>query len=126
MSGGSFNYAYYHVQEMAMRLKMDTIPYRRAFAIHLEKVAKAMHAVEWVDSDDYSPGDDEASIKECFSPETILNNLRMNAEKAREELDKAIREYQTTIEEGNGKKGKGRRPGKNPSDGRKPPKARSL
>ena len=66
MSGGSYDYAFAKVDEMAERLTNDRDPARVAFGVFLRKVAKAMHDIEWVDSCDYSPGDELAAIKECY------------------------------------------------------------
>ena len=54
MSGGSYNYAYSRVEDMASEMKMRhaTQPTILAFATHLERVAEAMRAVEWADSSD--------------------------------------------------------------------------
>ena len=72
MSGGSYLYAYRHVEEFAEALenneRLDGHPLyqpngldRLGFAAHLKKVAAAMKAIEWVDSCDCSsPHDTEA------------------------------------------------------------------
>lgn len=67
MSGGSYNYAYRHVEEMAEQLCHSQSPIRRAFAAHLLKVSQAMHDIEWVDSCDKGPGDEVEAIKACFT-----------------------------------------------------------
>ncbi len=65
MSGGSYNYAYHHVEEAALEITEDgccsaaSPELRRAFKAHLLKVAKALRAVEWNDSGD---GDDEETL----------------------------------------------------------------
>jgi hypothetical protein len=41
-------------------------PERKAFAEHLKLVAKALHDIEWVDSCDYGPGDENAAILACL------------------------------------------------------------
>ena len=64
MSGGSYNYAYDKVLEMADSLeRYSKDPLRLAFAKHLQKVATAMHDIEWVDSGDYGERDEEEAIK---------------------------------------------------------------
>ncbi|MDD5459970.1 MAG: hypothetical protein PHF37_11330 [Phycisphaerae bacterium] len=64
MSGGSYNYAYDKVLEMADSLeRYSKDPLRLAFAKHLQKVAVAMHDIEWVDSGDYGEGDEVDAIK---------------------------------------------------------------
>lgn len=67
MSGGSHDYAYRHVEEMADALcQADETPLRRAFAEHLRLVAQAMHDVEWVDSCDYGRTGDENAIRKVL------------------------------------------------------------
>ena len=44
-------------------------PEREAFAKHLKLVAKALHDIEWVDSADYGPGDENEAIRACLSSE---------------------------------------------------------
>jgi len=64
MSGGSLDYIYHKVEDVASQLQnKDNTPLQRAFAEHLFKVAKALHDVEWVLSGDYGNGADEKSIK---------------------------------------------------------------
>lgn len=68
MSGGSYDYAYRRVEDMADRLAQSRNALRRAFAGHLYAVAKAMHDVEWVDSADYAPGAEGEAIEAVLSP----------------------------------------------------------
>lgn len=77
MSGGEYHYAYGYAKEMAERLTNNEHPLRVAFGVFLLKVAKAMHDIEWVDSNDYSPGDEMAAIKECVSSNNIDEGLRL-------------------------------------------------
>lgn len=65
MSGGSMDYLYARLEYDANFL--EDAPERRAFAQHLKLVAKALHDIEWVDSGDYSPGDDSEAIRACLS-----------------------------------------------------------
>ena len=55
---------------------------RRAFKEHLVKVAKALHDIEWVDSGDYGPGDENAAIRACLSSEQLLESVIEQAEEA--------------------------------------------
>lgn len=66
MSGGSYDYSYQKVLEMADQLAHSPSPLRRAFSVHLKKVAVAMHDIEWVDSCDYGKGDENPAIKACL------------------------------------------------------------
>lgn len=72
MSGGSMDYAYNHVLWAIEKIqpsedKDPTIQrLRDAFKRHLEVVAEAMRAIEWVDSSDMGPGDEVDPIKAVF------------------------------------------------------------
>lgn len=72
MSGGSMNYLYSKVLHCA-DFPLDT-PERIAFAAHLKLVAQALHDIEWVDSGDYGPGDENAAIRACLSERKPLPN----------------------------------------------------
>ena len=63
MSGGSWNYLYSQVEEAAKQLKTSNDPLRRAFGKQLRLCAKALHDIEWADSNDSSPGDERAAIE---------------------------------------------------------------
>ena len=92
MSGGSYNYFCYRAEEVANEIRTTT-PLRRAFVTHLKKVAKAMHDIEWVDSGDNSPGDEDAAILNCLGksgPALVLAEAIKEAEKAAAELKWAI------------------------------------
>ena len=65
MSGGSMNYLSRRMEYEA-DFEQDT-PEREAFAVHLKKVIKALHDIEWVDSGDYGPGDENAAIRACLA-----------------------------------------------------------
>lgn len=93
MSGGSYNYAFGRVQDMADTLADSKIPLRRAFAKHLSDVAKAMHDIEWVDSDDYGPGDENAAIRKVLgenAPALELSAVVEDATRILAELTEAI------------------------------------
>lgn len=68
MSGGSYDYACFKVENMAESLRhTNEDPRRAAFKKLLTLVADAMHDIEWVDSCDYGKGDDHAAIDACFA-----------------------------------------------------------
>lgn len=87
MSGGSYDYAYHRVREMADLLRHNVASRRRdaltdptniwnqeshqalreRFAGLLDLVATAMHDIEWTDSGDCGPGDEVAAIEACFA-----------------------------------------------------------
>ncbi len=84
MSGGHYDYAYHHVQDMAYQMEADhergpraedddtgrwypeKTPEREAFAKLLAEVAKAMKAIEWVDSGDCSTPHENKAIRDCL------------------------------------------------------------
>ena len=93
VSGGSYDHLYYRIEDAAYRLCQKNQPtYRRAFGELLKKCAKAMHDVEWVDSDDLSTGDDEKSIMECINFSDMLRCSVQQAEEVRDELTRLIKE----------------------------------
>ena len=70
MSGGSMNYLYSKLEYDAT-FSTHT-PERLAFKAHLAKVAKALHDIEWVDSGDIGPGDENAAIRACLQSDAVL------------------------------------------------------
>lgn len=77
MSGGSMDYLYSRVRYADFR--RDT-PLRRVFAEHLDQVADALHDIEWVDSSDYGPGDEDAAIRRCLGiADAVLDARRYRA-----------------------------------------------
>ena len=103
MSGGSMNYFYGEVEDVAKVIMRSTKnPMRIAFGKHLLNISKALHDIEWVDSDDYGEGDEESAIRnvlgEHWKELTIeaaleqIDKIRMNLElsinyQRREETD---------------------------------------
>gem|GEM_PF-3162667 len=70
MSGGTMNYLYSKV--LADATFETHTPLRKAFRKHIAKVAKALHDIEWVDSCDYSDGDEDDAIRACLHPDEVL------------------------------------------------------
>ena len=68
MSGGSWDYLHSKMEYAADRLTKDEMPERRALGRMMERMAKAMHAIEWVDSCDWAKGDEVAPIEEALGP----------------------------------------------------------
>jgi hypothetical protein len=94
MSGGSYNYAFGKIEDLADEIR-PTTPLRKAFKTHLRKVAKACHDIEWVDSDscDYERGDEDAAIRDCLGkdgPALVLADAVAEAVRVKAELDAAI------------------------------------
>lgn len=80
MSGGSMNYLYSRL-ECDANFSENT-PERVAFAKHLAKVVKALHDIEWVDSSDYGPGDENEAIRDCIGDTAILQSVIEQAREA--------------------------------------------
>lgn len=67
MSGGSLNYFYFKVEEVAYELLEECEDdLRREFCEHLLLVSKALKDIEWVDSGDCSEGSEIESIKKVL------------------------------------------------------------
>ena len=64
------NYLYNRLLDGAT-FATDT-PERKAFRRHLLKVADALHDIEWVDSGDKGPGDENAAIRACLQSDAVL------------------------------------------------------
>ena len=95
MSGGSWEYFYARLDDVATRLCSSRDPLRRAFGKHLEKCSEALHDIEWVDSGDYGIGDEAKAIKVALgkdSPALVLEESRKHAEAALEQLKSALAE----------------------------------
>jgi hypothetical protein len=90
MSGGSMDYLYCKVQEASFR---EDTPERKAFRKHLQLVADALHAIEWVDSGDFGDGDESEPIRKCLGPTGCLEAAIEEAHKSiahlRDEIHKA-------------------------------------
>ena len=63
MSGGSMDYMYSRLEQVTFE---QNTPLRKQFAEHLKLVAQALHDIEWVDSADYAPGDEDEAIRACL------------------------------------------------------------
>ncbi len=95
MSGGSWDYFYSRLEEVAARLQGEREPIRVAFGKHLQKCADALHAIEWVDSGDSGEGGEVAAINAALgknTPVLVLDETRKQAEAALSQLTKAIQE----------------------------------
>ena len=95
MSGGAYNYAYVNVREMGEELIHSGGDERVAFGRLMLKVAEAMHDIEWVDSGDYSHGDESEAIKVALgesASQLILDESIESAKNAIEKLTEAIAE----------------------------------
>lgn len=94
MSGGSYNYLYSRIEDASHQVDSrgrTTSPLRAAFAQHLLLVAEAMRMVEWVDSGDYSPGDENDAIRACLSPGAELEAATADLCRAMANAEKILR-----------------------------------
>lgn len=68
MSGGSYDYISYKIEEQASTIPTNGCPRRAAFKALMPLIAKAWHEIEWSDSGDCSPGNPEEirAIEECL------------------------------------------------------------
>ena len=99
MSGGSWDYFYGRLEDVASRLQCERDPLRKAFGAHLQKCAKALHDIEWVDSCDCLPGDEVKAIKAVLGtdgPALVLSESRKQAEAALEQLKAALADCHNT------------------------------
>lgn len=88
MSGGSMDYLFSTI-ECRMNFHQDT-PERKAFAKHMELVCAALHDIEWVDSCDYAPGNENAAILKCINHDSVLLAAIETAKDTLEKLEAAI------------------------------------
>ena len=105
MSGGSYDYAYTHVNDFADAMREEGScsaarpALRRAFREHLRLISDAMRAIEWNDSGDGA--DRETKLLETIvSPEAELASALSEACVARERLEAAITRAQARGGEG--------------------------
>lgn len=90
MSGGSYDYAYRRVEEMADMLRAEgschaaPTALRELFREHLRHVAEAMHAIEWNDSCDGDEREPEL-ITRCLNgrlTDDVVDRVLENAERS--------------------------------------------
>ena len=100
MSGGSYNYAYHSIDDLADSIREKgccscaSPVIRRAFAEHLRKVSAACRAIEWNDSCD---GDDreEELIMECISKTDIHSEAVVEIKNGINFLQDALRKLES-------------------------------
>ena len=94
MSGGSLDYIYHKVEDVADSIENRTDePLYRAFADHLRVVSKALHDIEWEFSGDYGSGDAEESIKKVLgdsADKKSIDILKSDAEKLINRIKKFV------------------------------------
>lgn len=84
MSGGSWDYLTFKIDEAGVRLEQQKSPLRRAFGQHMRLVAKAMYDIEWVDSCDKSPGDEVEAIKDVLRDSCTEKQIAILIDDAKE------------------------------------------
>ena len=86
MSGGSMGYLYSSVQDASFR---ENTPERKALRLHLNKLAKALQAVEWNDSADGADNESEL-IREAIGDRIILEASIQAAKEAHKDLGEQL------------------------------------
>ncbi len=95
MSGGSLDYVYFRVQDAAVSIRSQSNePHLRAFAQHLDLVAKALKDVEWVLSGDNSPGDERAAVMRVVSRADVLEQAASDIRAAVAAAEIVLKEIQ--------------------------------
>ena len=93
MGGGSWDYFYDKLSQVAIRLCADHRPIRKAFGVHLVSCALAMHEIEMVDSSDTVPGTEVDRIKAALgsaADDLILKQTIIKAKAVLTELQDAV------------------------------------
>jgi len=90
MSGGSWDYLCYKMEDAAKNLLTEKCIYRRSFGDWMRLAAKAMHDIEWVDSCDYGEGDELEAIKKIVNPKDCLNICMSDIEIMIKELSQIV------------------------------------
>lgn len=95
MSGGEWNYAYMRIDEIANKLLQEKNIKRKILGVLMQKLSKALHDIEWVDSEDYGKGDDTKEINEVLNfsknneiAKILIEELKSNLKEANEFLRK--------------------------------------
>jgi hypothetical protein len=91
---GSWDYVTHKFDDVADRLKSEKDPLRRLMGQRVSLLAKALHDIEWVDSCDYSEGDDIEAIEAFLWADTsqnIRDEIVAVAERAKGDIDKLQR-----------------------------------
>ena len=86
------DYLYSKVEQASFN---ETTPERAAFSQHLTRVAKALHDIEWVDSGDYGPGDENEAIMACLEQQNgaVIESACAKVIHAIEQLKGALEKY---------------------------------
>lgn len=85
MSGGSWDYFYINVEDVAGRLMRSSKTLRVGLGSHLMDVAKAMKAIEWNDSGD-GDDDEEQLLRAVVPVERITETVAARIADLRRDL----------------------------------------
>lgn len=97
MSGGSYDYAYSKLDDLAGRIKSRARgnALRLAFAHKLSKMAEAAKAIEWHDSGDWGEEDELEALRAVLEPVEELNAAIIEARVTLASLHAALQRAQT-------------------------------
>ena len=88
MSGGSWDYFCFSMDDVADRLCGEKDPLRRAFGEHMRKCSAAMKAIEWHDSGDWGPDDEAKALKDIFDDKEVIKILLSEGRELVNQLEK--------------------------------------
>ena len=89
MSGGSWDYLSFKIDEAVDRLLVSPDPLRRVFGQQLKLSAKALYDIEWVDSGDMAPGDERPAIEVALGKDARALELA----EVQQEIEALIAQY---------------------------------
>ena len=91
MSGGSLDYAYMRVQEIADSvLQKSENAHHRALGKHLSKISKALKILEWVLSGDSAEGEEIEAINNVLPLTCMLESVVNDAKVALADLTRVL------------------------------------
>jgi hypothetical protein len=93
MSGGSYDYVSFKIEEAASRLRSGhaTEPHLLALAKHLDDIAKVMHDIEWAESGDTSWTEElDEQIRALLKPNAELWEAGQIAERIYAKLGRIL------------------------------------
>lgn len=92
MSGGSYDYAFGKIDDLAENIQNKNNKGRIAFKKLLKLVAKACHDIEWVDSSDMGDGDENEAIMNVFEFLTLDGETIIKA-RAYDDIKEQLKEF---------------------------------
>ena len=91
MSGGSYDYTFGKIDDLADAIQPKNNKGRIAFKKLLKLVATACHDIEWVDSSDMGDGDENEAICNVFEFLTLDSKTMIKA-RAYDEIKEQLKE----------------------------------